>query len=315
MVLIGGPFLISCDGQTGRHFVWKDYGLQLYLPTNCAQKRILVTMSSYIPMKSQLSPGAHIVSSIYYLRTNIKQFNNFVTLHLQHCVKLKTEEDCQKMCFVIHNEDRKTTVDGKFHIGHTYGTIEVTSFCYIYTVWKTDRGIIRKPPNDQQGDRVQKDATNSSPSNSGNSKEPSHPPGPQNSTNGGQSNDDLKSKPSTSTGIDESNKSLAEEAGPTYIYEEMLVVPSKRLSLIDKSWNGIYSIYRNLEGWRSVWYMYLKHVSYCRKSVGVLTRALTNSGVMICKLIINYVAMDIFFDVASTDVSYWNLCIVNSVFL
>ncbi|XP_065915423.1 uncharacterized protein [Dysidea avara] len=250
MELIGGPFLISCDGQTGRYFVWREHGLQLYLPANCARKRILVTVSSYIPFKSQPSPGVHIVSSIYHLRTNIKQFSNFVTLHLQHCVKLKSEEDCQKMCFIIHNKDGKTTVDGKFHIGHSYGTIEVTKFCYIYIAWEAERGINIRPLNDQQEDGVQEDA-NSGPLNNGSSEEPSHPSsagGQQNSSNGDHGNDGLMLKPSTSM---ESNKSLAEEAGPTYVYEDMLAVPSNRLSITNKSWNGIYSIYRNLEGWRS----------------------------------------------------------------
>jgi len=257
MVLIGGPFQISCDGQTGRYFVWREHGLQLYLPANCAHQRVVVTMSSYVPIKNQLSSKAHIVSSVYYLQSNIKQFSTAVTLHLQHCVKLTRKEDCQKLCFVIHDNDNKIKVSGKFHIGHSYGTIEVTSFCYVYIVWEAEGGITIRSLDDNQADTIQPDTINLSPLDSSNLETPLQPSSDdsQNNTNFKQSN--LTSE--CSTAPDESN---VEECttGPTFIYEEMLVVPSNRLSLTDKNWNGAYLIYRDLDGWRLVRYLYINYV-------------------------------------------------------
>ena len=253
LVPIGGPVQISCDGQTGRYFVWREHGLQLYLPANCAHRRVVVTMNSYVPHRSQLNSKVHIVSSIYYLQTNIKQFSTAVTLHLQHCVKLKTEEDCQKMYYIIHDNDNTTTANGQFHIGHSYGTIEMTSFCYVYIVWKTEGGIVIRSHNDyQQEDGIPEGTANLNLSQNSNLETSSHPPseGPQNSTNSQKDDCNLPSECYPTP--DESN---VEESptGPTFVYEEMLVVPSNRLSLVDKNWNGAYLIYRNLEGWRLVW--------------------------------------------------------------
>jgi len=251
MILIGGPFQISFNGQTGRYFAWRDYGLQLFFPPNCSHGRILVTMSSYIPFKNQIGPKIHVVSSIYYVRTNVKHFDNAVTLHLQHCVKLKTEEDCQKLHFIIIRKNGQIRADGKFNIGHSYGTIEVTNFCYIYIVWEADRGINIRPLNDQQGESVQEGTNNSSQSNNNSSlKGTSHL-----SSNNASFIDTSNDNPNSVSGnsIDESHESLTQEVvSPTFVYEEMLVVPSNRSSIVDKNWSGIYSIYRNLDGWRLV---------------------------------------------------------------
>ena len=102
---IGGPFQISCDCQAGLYVAWKDYGLQAYLPANCTHLPLQVTVSSYFPINNQLRPGAHIVSLIYYLKANVQQFNVAMTLYVEHCVKLKSVEDCKNMYFVKQHDN------------------------------------------------------------------------------------------------------------------------------------------------------------------------------------------------------------------
>jgi len=230
MLHIGGPFRFSFDCQAGLHLIWKNYGLQAYLPANCSNLLLQVAVSSYLPFNSQLRPGAHIVSSIYHLQANVKQFDNAITLYVQHCVKLNSEEDCKKMYFVKQHENDLNFFDGKFTVGGSYGIIEVTNFCNVYIVYEAEKSM--RALYGMQSDVVQDQPSGTSPTS------PSIDLPLQSST---IQNDDSECA-NANTGI----------TFPSYAYEGMLVVPSSRFSIVDKDWNGVYSIYPKLEGWKKV---------------------------------------------------------------
>ena len=138
--------------------MWKDYGFKAYLPASSSQPLVETAVSSCLPFNSQLHPGVHIVSSIYHLQANVKRFDAAVTLQLQHCVNLKSEDDCQKMFIVIQQDSVTTCVDGNFNIGDPCGTIETNSLGFIYVVWKAERDL---PLNVQQENIIQEQLASS----------------------------------------------------------------------------------------------------------------------------------------------------------
>ena len=251
LCFINGPSVISCDGQAGEHFVWKDYGLELVFPANCSQQIIHVNVSSFLPVCSELCPGVHIVSSVYHLDCSIKHFDKAVTLYIQHCVNLWSAKDCQKMCFIVQHGNDTQRVTGIFNPYDSYGMLKVNNFCYIFIVWEAEGGINIRPlhlsinPYASSTDHAnigQQETSSSSSSDHSSSAELIAQVHSSSSQVKGQQQLQLTND----------NSAAAQDNSPPCKYEEMLVVPSYRSSMINKDWCGLFSLYRSLDGWRSV---------------------------------------------------------------
>ena len=132
VIPVDGPHQITCNGQSGGDFAWDDYGLKVQFPPNCSQHFIELSMTAYLPIKSEVFPGLHIVSTDIQFHCNIKKFDKPVTLYLQHCVKLQSQEDCQNMCFVMHKNNEPNILEGKFEIDESYGAVTTSDFCHMH---------------------------------------------------------------------------------------------------------------------------------------------------------------------------------------
>ena len=132
VIQVDGPHQITCNGQTGGCFAWDDYGLKIQFHPNCSQHFIELSMSAYLPLKSEVFPGFHIVSTVIQFHCSVKKFDKPIILHLQHCVKLESLEDCQNMCFVMHKKNKRKILQGLFQIGGSYGAVTIPDFCYLY---------------------------------------------------------------------------------------------------------------------------------------------------------------------------------------
>ena len=130
-----GPHQISCDGESGGYFVWKDCGLAISFPSQCSQQHIQVTTNTFLPVENEIYPGVHIVSAVYQFDCSIKKFDKPFTLHLQHSIKLQSPEDCQKMRFIIVQDGSNEVKYGHFETGKSCGTVTLDRFCHICIVW------------------------------------------------------------------------------------------------------------------------------------------------------------------------------------
>ena len=242
VVPVSGPHQINCDGQSGGCFVWNECGLEIDFPPKCSQQNIQVTTSSFLPIKNEVHPGMHIVSAVYQFNCNIKRFDKAFTLRLQHCIKLWSPEDCQKMRFVIQHDDSSDTKYGCFEAGQSYGTVKLNRFCYIFIIFIHDPSknirVIVLPLSGDEG--------NSSLSSIHHSSSASEHSTPHTDERGiFQSADDQSSVPSNASVGDFTT------AGYTpYRYEAMFCLPQNHCQLLN--WKGVYSIYYNLGEWRDV---------------------------------------------------------------
>ena len=163
----------------------------------------------------------HIVSAVYQFNCNIQRFDKAFTLCLQHCIKLQSPEDCQKMRFVIQHGDSNDMKYGCFEAGKSYGTVKLNRFSYIFIVWIHElwKYIRVEVPSTSQIDQK------------GNSP----------------SADDRQSSDSSVP----SNANVVDSAGsPPFKYEAMFCLPKDHCEL--QNWTGVYSIYFALEEWRLV---------------------------------------------------------------
>ena len=253
-----GPYRISFDGESGGYFVWNDYGLEIYFPFRCSQRHVQVAVSTFLPIKNEIYPGAYIVSAVYQFNCDTERFDKAFTLHLQHCVKLQSSEDCQKMRFVVVQDGSNDIKYGHFEVGKSYGTVTLDIFCYIFIVWvrelwKTIRIAVLPLLGDQDNSSSQMQVPSNHQSNSsGHSSVEAHI-------------EELSTSQSDHTGSSQSasgqelgssatvtpNSTMADATSPPYKYEAMIGLP-KDDHHSTTSWSSYYSIYHDYGTWRQV---------------------------------------------------------------
>ena len=242
-----GPYQISCDGKSGGHFLWKDHGLEIYFPSRCSQLHVQVAASTFLPIKNELYPGTHIVSAVYQFICNVERFDKAFTLHLQHCVKLQSPEDCQKMCFVVVQDGCSDIKYGYFEVGKPYGTVTLDRFCrifiaWVHELWKTICIAVLSLLSDQENSSPQIHASSDYQSNNNtlNSVE-EHVEKCTTSQS-----DHTGSSPSVSPSF-----GMVDATSPPYKYEAMIGLP-KDGHHSTNGWSSYYSIYYNYGTWRQV---------------------------------------------------------------
>ena len=128
LIPVGKSEDIKCDGKCGGSYLWKRHGFALMLPPDCANGAVNVTVQAYLPISTQEHP---IVSAVFDITANIKEFEKPVTLRLPHCVNVKSEDDKEMLSFLLLYNDSPTFKKGSFEIGESVGSIELTNFCKV----------------------------------------------------------------------------------------------------------------------------------------------------------------------------------------
>ena len=251
-----GPYEISCSGESGGNYVWKDCGLRINFPSRCSQQHVGVTVSTFLPIKNEIYPGVYIVSAVYQFNCDIERFDKMFTLHLQHFVKLKSPEDCEKMHFVVVQDDNSDVkYGGHFETGKSYGTVTLDRFCYIFIGWFRDHlwkpvCMWFRPSSDDQENVLQQAPRNWSHNNrrsvallvQENSTSQIHHIGSSQSASEQQLDSSEAVSPSSSMG---------DVISPTYKYEAMISTP-KTVHRLTNKWSSYYSIYHKDGTWRQV---------------------------------------------------------------
>ena len=202
----------------------------------------------------------HIVSAVYQFNCNIQRFDKAFTLRLQHCIEIQSQEDCQKMRFIIQHGGSNDVKYGHFVVGNSYGTVNLHKFCHVFIVWVRElwRSIctIILPVTDGQDNAPLQVSNNqkSSTRSEGHSKEISTS---QNQTTlsqsaSGQQHDSSVSSNSgvASCDAEKEHTKIKHVSSPVYKYESMIGLPRDYCHLTD--WSAVYSIYIKLGGWRKV---------------------------------------------------------------
>ena len=216
----------------------------MFFPPKCSQQHIQVTTSNFLPIKNKVHPGMHIVSAVYQFNCNIKRFDKAFTLRLQHCIKLQSPEDCQRMRFVIQHDDSNDMKYGCFEAGQSYGTIKLNRFCHVFIIliqepWKNIRVIVLPLSGDED---------DSSPSSIQQSSGASLEHSTLQTNQGGisQSADDQQSSVPLNANVGD----FTTTDSTPYQYEAMFCLPNNYWEL--ETWKGAYSIYYKLGEWKHV---------------------------------------------------------------
>ena len=245
---VDGPYQINCDGQIGGAFVWNDCGLELTFPPKCSKQNIKITVSALLPVRNEVHPGVYIVSAVFKFHCNVKKFDKDFTLCLQHCINIKSSEDCHNMCFIIQHGDASDIKYGHFEAGNSYGSIALNKFCCISVAWIREilrslnfQMIMPDNQNKEQPSRIDSEIILDKGTTPKNNHKVSHSLGDQHCSS--QSADDIDEWKKDQEDINKADF-------PCHKYEEMVALPKDHSKLT--KWTGIYSVYVRKKAWRIV---------------------------------------------------------------
>ena len=95
------------------------------MPPGCADETVTVTLEAYLPSSTQ----EHcILSAVFDVTTSVETLKKPVTLHIPHCVNIKSEEDKERLRFLILHKDSHEFKKGYFKIGKSFGSVELDKF-------------------------------------------------------------------------------------------------------------------------------------------------------------------------------------------
>ena len=125
MIAVGRSEKIDCDGKYGGSYQWKGHDFTIMLPPGCADKTVAITLEAYLPSSTQ----EHcLLSAVFDVTTNVETFKKPVTVHIPHCANIRSEEDKERLYFLILHKDFHEFIKGYFEIGGSFGSIELTKF-------------------------------------------------------------------------------------------------------------------------------------------------------------------------------------------
>ena len=231
--------------------MWKNCGLAINFAPKCSQQHIKLTTNTFLPIENEVYPGVHIVSAVYQFDCNIERFNKPFILRLQHCVKLQSPEDCQKMRFMVLQDGSNYVKYGSFEVGKCYGIVRLNRFCHIFIIWIDEpwKNIhIIVLPVSSDGDSSSQQVPSNQSSDSGIQAELSTSQANQRESYqlpNGQQHVPSESVPSNSSACNSNFPT-----SPPFMYGAMIGLPKNHCNL--REWSSIYSIHVNLEAWRNV---------------------------------------------------------------
>ena len=207
-----------------------------------------------------MHPGVYIGSAVCKFHCNVDRFDKDITLHLQHYIRLKSSEDCHKMCFIVCHGDIGYMKYGHFEVGCAFGIIKLNELSCVCIAWTADFqksiSIHMKvlPPIDildsQNNFFSQSICSHSSENKLSTSK------------NHHYSSDQFKTPLLSQSTVDSSFCGVIKGQGevmqamsPPYKYEGMLTLPKDHSTLA--KWTGIFSVYLKILAWRIVCILYV----------------------------------------------------------
>ena len=131
MIAFGQSEKIDCDGKNGGSYLWKGHDFTIMLPPGCADETVTITLDAYLPSSTQ----EHcLFSAVFDVITNVKTFKKPLTVHIPHCANIKSEEDKDRLCFLVMHKNSHEFKKGCFEIGKSFGSIELHKFSMIFIV-------------------------------------------------------------------------------------------------------------------------------------------------------------------------------------
>ena len=131
----------------GNTLDWADYGFKMHFRQGTTPPEVLI--KALVGGKFQFPNGMELVSALYLISIS-EEFHQPVELEIQHCVCLKSSQQCKYLSFITAPIDVppykfKFIEGGKFYTDSQYGMIALSHFCLMGIGKKINGGEQHNP--------------------------------------------------------------------------------------------------------------------------------------------------------------------------
>ena len=140
LIPVGPSGKVECDGKCGGVYQWEGHDFTIILPPDCADGTVTFTIEAYLPSSTRKHC---VVSAVFKINTNIKNFKKPVTIHFPHWVNVKSEKEIQKLNLLICHKDTCDVEKGYFEVGKQFGSVKISKFSPILVCISNSLTIIK----------------------------------------------------------------------------------------------------------------------------------------------------------------------------
>ena len=141
-VEVCGETVVEDTGSEHQKVSWHDYGFHLSVPDGAVSSDVTVSLAVKAIMSGQfqLPDDTHLVSSIYWVSAS-QLFEKEVSVHLEHCAIINSEEETSNYKFIIGRCSQKNLPykfkirDAVFSLQSHLGTITVRQFSFFAAIY------------------------------------------------------------------------------------------------------------------------------------------------------------------------------------
>ena len=133
-----GKRVFTITGDSPVHYQCHSYGFNMSVEsgTLLPNEKCDIIVEPLICGKFEFPDNSVVVSGIYNICCSGDKPLKHITLEIQHCVDLKTEEQCKSMQFMIAERSDgphhfKPVSEGEFSLFSQYGKIKRKHFCKV----------------------------------------------------------------------------------------------------------------------------------------------------------------------------------------
>lgn len=130
---------------------WKGHGLKIHIPPGAlpeSESKCEIAIAASLSGNFQFPEKHTLVSPVFYIQPNI-QLEKPITVEMEHCCSLKTEDDTQALALVYAETSTKQPPyafqrhNAVFTVNNNWGSFNVTKFSLFAFVWSWLRGFMR----------------------------------------------------------------------------------------------------------------------------------------------------------------------------
>ena len=147
---ICGEKVFEVTARSSEKYKWDSHRFQLIVPNGALPPGVTasVAVRSIVTGPFKFPENSELISAIYWI-SSTHVFLKKVTVHLQHCAMINTEEECSHFKIIIGNCSQDppyefVVKDGVFVPNSNIASISVTQFSTFGAVWTKPVDRIRK---------------------------------------------------------------------------------------------------------------------------------------------------------------------------
>ena len=135
-------------------FVWKDYGLRLYIPQGslpAGHTHCCIKIRAAVSGQFQFPKGSRPVSAVYWLSSDLEgEFSQSLTLEIQHCARRSAVHELEVATAATTSHSLpfqfQCLKGGVFSQFNSYGSIQLNHFCLLCLIWNGLCSLFSCPP-------------------------------------------------------------------------------------------------------------------------------------------------------------------------